>query len=528
MQSSKRDVLLVLLATFLFGLLLNQRALGGIFDLGCPTWLANMANQIRSGIFPAEFLAMPGVPANYHQGTVLVSAILMKIFDVNAATSFRVVIVGFGTIVFALICLSYSVLIGVGRTLFLAVVCYFSASINYSLHWPLDGRSVGWHDYISLFEYQTSSSWPITFLLLFFVFQFVGSQLIKRNTALMVGLLLLPIFNATAFSILFLTTITLLILEFANYVKKYEISNDVVACGSHNLLWIAGFIAAYFWPKLYTSAMIVGGNYESLEVALRFRSDNFTEEIKQLLRLHTFFNYVSWLPALLLLREKGFERRFSASIFIISFVFPFVFGIKPINSWDNFHKFVLLSSFFSIFVWIEHFSRKRSELLNWFFIIGGSISLFLSIPSIYNQATSRFAVKDFFLEASAQQADSSGLLEFLNEQKRRPMLWVYPPPKDMCSTSVDDLIGNTNIAVAGLYFNNFLLSHKLEIQIGDDYHWSDGDPRVLQKRYPNLIHFYISKKDDWPVFLGHMQSKNIPIETLGDYGVFTIGKNIIR
>jgi hypothetical protein len=536
MTCNKRDALLVLLAIILFGLLLNQRAMGSIFDLGCPTFLSNMATQIKNGIYPANFLATPGVPANYHQGSLLLSAILMKFFDVNAETSFRMIVVGFGTIVFALICLFSSMRIGVGRALFLVFVCYFSASLNYSLHWPLDSRGAGWYDYISLFEYLCSTSWPITFMLLFVVFQFTGSSINIRNAALIGGLLLLPMFNATAFVMLFVTTMIMLILEWRIQVRSatanggfnYEINNIISCIKQPNLYWIVAIIVTYFLPKFYTSAMIVGGDYNSAEVTLRFLSPHFTHEIKQLLELHPFFNYVTLLPALAQLRQKGLERRFAASIFIISFAFPFVFWIKSINDWDNFHKFVVLSSFFSIFVWLEYFKHTSREFLSRVFIVGGVLSLFLSIPSIYNQVASRFELAKFVSEPGIKSTDDGGLLRFLNEQKSRPMLWVYPPPKELCSTSLDDVIGNSNVAVAGFYYESFLLSHALEKQISEDFQWYDGDPRVLQNRYPNLVHFYISRKNDWPVLLAHMKLKNILIETLGDYGVFTIGKNITQ
>jgi hypothetical protein len=194
----------------------------------------------------------------------------------------------------------------------------------------------------------------------------------------------------------------------------------------------------------------------------------------------------------------------------VSFFFPLVFWIENINQWDNFYRFVLISSFCSIFVWIAILNNKSLHQIRALLLVTALISLALSIPANINQIANRMS-NSWHLSYNFP-SDQLEMASFFRNQDKRVMLWPYPAPNDhKCGNNFSDLTG---VAIAGFYFNNFLLSGAVEEQIEKENSWVAYNPKALQKEHPEMIHLYVVNISDFENLKNILLKKSVKIKVI--------------
>ena len=176
---------------------------------------------------------------------------------------------------------------------------------------------------------------------------------------------------------------------------------------------------------------------------------------------------------------------------LIRHFFPIIFWIKSVDQWDNFHKFVLLTSFFSIFVWFfylssTYFSRKT-------LLMYCSISLLLSVPAIFNMATSRMALGRPWAQFELASSPDAKLIQYLNAKTSKVMLAPLKK-EDLCS-GLSSVLTYGPFSAVGYYFNNFLLSKEIEEGVAQDSKWQENGPQELLKKFPNHELVFIAPKE---------------------------------
>ncbi len=133
-----------------------------IFDYLCPTGVLGLVTQIAHGHFPASFLSFPEYPMNYHQGFLVVAGSLSYLTGMLPSIA-----------IITTYALCYAGLV-IALGLFLIYIknpYYYAPGILFvgitSIHAKyVTGIDFGWYNYVSIFEYLGSNSWPLSLLIL--------------------------------------------------------------------------------------------------------------------------------------------------------------------------------------------------------------------------------------------------------------------------------------------------------------------------------------------------------------------------
>lgn len=506
----KKGIFLLCIIALIFLALLFKLS-WGFFDGNCPTYSLNLIEQIASGIYPASFPGAPEVPANYHQGTMWITAQLSNYLAISPSSSLKVVILLFGTL---------SVIIPTSLALWklsptnamlLIIAAYFSASFPNINTWPLTIQSVHWYSYISLFEYLSSPSWPIALSLFGVIAALSYNKKISALNFLVIALTLdalIVFFNAVVYSTGICTIITLILISIFYAARKKELIPL-----PHAIIGVCFLALALIVPRYATSAITSSAHYDPVKLALRIQDRDAVKVLLQYLQLHTFLNITTLIPAGYLIRKsKGITHHFLPLLYLICFFFPIIFWLKNVDTWDNLHKFVIFSSYLSTFIWISFIQSDKTSSIKKYILLGSCLtSLILSFPANYNQLFSRFQ----FARISIIDRTPSGhedLRNFIGKQKQRVMFWAYPKPNPCGELS--PIVDTTPAAFSGHYSSNFLLSKELEEKIGLESDWAKHSPKILQDMHPDFIHLYITKEESLGELKKLLEAKGISIEVV--------------
>lgn len=520
-------IIAILLATAGFSWLLAMRISKFIFDGGCPTYALNMIRQLMNQGFPASFPGTPGITANYHQGTFYLSAVLADIFSLGPQKALALVLLIFSAATVLLLLLYCRKRAGLFYALAICAGAFFSASLPGPQTWPLNDKGTGPYDYISLFEYLASNSWPIALFLA--TIQFVSlrkARTIKGFILFQIlPLLFLPLFNPTVFIVSWLATGILLVWSATHDFRE-----------SPEIKWLVpalGMIAAIMLPRAIPSAMMTGDAYEQVLFGVRLLTENRSLVIGDYLFLHPLLSYLTLFFILRLVRiDISGEHAFIVAFFVISFCFPLVVSFNNVAIWDNIHKFVLLTSFASVFVLTAAASPQpaapaRTVPARLFGVAEPAVmaaiavSLAASVPAQYSHFSTRSQSR---LAFSLPAHPDDAFFRFLNAENRSGniMLWYYGS-KDFCG-AFTDVLKYTNVYLAGAYYDTFLLAPRIEAISAADRDWTAHDPLALQRQHPSgLKHYYYSRIEDWERLEELLRGRGLRLTLTGQFGRYRIG-----
>jgi hypothetical protein len=493
-----------------FALLLLSKIAWGIWDVGCPTYTLNMINQIRSGKFPASFPAAPTIEANYHQGHLLISALIGNLLGVDSLTSLRIFIIVFSTFGFYILANMAARILGtfIGPTV--AFFCFTVTSFPNEQTWPLNSNTVGAYEYLSLFEYLVSPSWPFALFLSIFILTKIKNDNSANNYVIPL-LFILPFLNATFFSVLFCSYVFYLVLQLSYELRMGERPKYLI-------LYFFFAAITYFLKDFTVSAFRVGTNYENPPVVLRIGQENWIDFIMFYFQIQTpLFLIGIFLSARLLYLGK---YQFFALFNLISICFPVLFEIQGVDNWDNAHKFVILTSFSTLLVILKFFEQvtfKRHTVLVTFLIV----SMAMSFPSQFNNLNTRYSTS---LYQSLKIEKPAKLSEFLNQEKNPVMVWLYSESMlDICG-SFNRILNETNVAAAGFYWSNFLLAPELESSISKDSRFAKEYPKETLLRNREFRHLVVVPEELVSQFQKEPQfseGKFVPFKKVDTYLLFT-------
>lgn len=483
-SQSLRDKLGFFLVVATFIILLAMKIAWGVFDNGCPTFTLNMINQIKSGKFPASFPAAPDIPANYHQAHLIISAIVSNIFHLDSLQALKIFILFFSVIGFSILAQASRRSMGNFFGPITVLTCYVASSFPNSETWTFTSKELDWYEYLSLFQYLVSPSWPLTiFFCSLTLVRITGEeQLMKRMPLLLI--ILIPV-NATAFSILFSTY--LIYLSFQTF-ESFRKSRSLFKYLTQALI----LFAIYLLKGFTVSAFKVGVDYEQPAVSFRPSSPGYWGFQLFYLNLQTPLILIGFavIARMVLNRYKGVAW-FFVLLFLTSFSFPVIFKLNGVDDWDNSHKFVVLTSFSSILLLIKYFEGRstRFRLKKNYLLILLAVVL-IAAPSNFNDVTSRSNPALSYLLTKSKNTELS---DFLNKSSSRKMIWVYHTKDfDFCGNGT---LNETSAAAAGYYGNNFLLSNAREKSIEEDRIFFEKIPYQTLKRNSALEHIVIVSAD---------------------------------
>ena len=438
-----------------FCFLLLMKISWHIWDTGCPTFTLNMINQIRNGKFPASFPGAPDVSANYHQGHLLVSATVGNLLRIDSLNALRLCILFFSVMGFFLLSKAYSRVFGTTLGLVIILLFYLISSFPNAQTWPLNPNVLGPYEYLSLFEYLVSPSWPIAILICIMVFTNIcDSNQTKSRVAIL--LIVLPFFNATLFTVIFATYFLYLTVELRSQIKKR--SNIKVT-----FLYLLFTTSIYFLKNYTLSAFRGGRDYESPKIGLRLFQENWLDFTFSYLNLQTPLILIGIVVSIKILLKPS-DLNFYAYLFLIGLVFPVLFEIQGVNFWDNAHKFVITSSFTTIIIVLKYYEKYPIPSKRMLFLIFISLTI-LNASSQFNDIKTRWQGN---IVDSLQIEEPSRLSNYLNGIDGQKMVWLYRKEKlDICDPFTK-VINQTDVAAAGFYASTFLLSPERESRVLND------------------------------------------------------------
>jgi hypothetical protein len=432
-----------------------------------------MINQIRNGKFPASFPGAPEVTANYHQGHLAVSAVIGELLKIDSLSALRICIVVFSTAGFYLLASKSARVFGRGFGGAVILFCYLISSFPNAQTWPMNTNGLGPYEYLSIFEYLVSPSWPIAIFICALTFMSIqeSNQITVR---VLILLLVLPFFNATLFTTIFIALSMHLFAELLSKFRQKKQTNII-------LLQISFMICLYIAKNYTISAFKVGEDYDSPGIGVRLFQDTWPSFVSYYLKLQTPLVIVGLaIVVRIILKTKKLD--FYSYFFLTSLFFPIVFEIQGVDFWDNSHKFVLASGFSTIILILKYYEVNTlpSKRIVLCILLGLTL---LNLPSQYNDIKTRWntdIAKIFSVEKPTE------LSEYLNQIRGKQMLWLYSKGTlDICGP-LTRILNETNASAAGFYWSNFLLASKWEVAAVKDSEFY----RILPTKSLNLYSDY--------------------------------------
>jgi hypothetical protein len=464
--------------SIVFSYLLLSKIAWQIWDTGCPTYTLNMINQIRSGRFPASFPGVPEIAANYHQGHLVISAVIGELFKLDSLSALRICIFVFSVAGFFILASASARVFGRGFGPLIILFCYLISSFPNAQTWPITANGLGPYEYLSIFEYLVSPSWPIAIFLCSLTFTRIHDSE-KITFRVLVLLVFLPFFNATLFTTIFIALVIHLMFELKKKISQRKELNLI-------LIQIA-FATCIYIAKNYTvSAFKTGVDYDSPKIGIRLFQDNWLSFVSYYIKLQTPLIIIG-IAIIMSIVIKGQKQDFYSYFFMTSLFFPVVFEIQGVDFWDNSHKFVLASGFSSIILMLKYHEKNKAPSRPRILLVILCLSL-LNFPSQYNDVKTRW--NDDI--AKVFQVEKPTILsEYLSQSDRNKMLWLYSEGNlDICGPFTR-ILNETNVFAAGFYWSNFLLSSKWETMAARDSEFYKVLPIETLKIYSDYLHLIV-------------------------------------
>lgn len=484
-------------ATCLFILRINW----GIFDFICPTGILGITHQIASGKFPASYPSFPEVTMNYHQGFLFISGTSSYVFGVEPALALKMAFIfSFILIATSLLCLF---LFHKSKFYLLPLILFVLIS-SISPQYFID---LGQYNYINVFEYVISNSWPLgllgVILILFFIS--INSQKSIFSPCIMLFVLTLSTVNATVYSLLMITMGLLIVWRIIFFTTKKHIIEST--------LYFFCLCIIYFIPKYLPSAFLIGQNYELVQAKLKWAELAFASYINSTAQYFLLINPITFLGlyiSLKNLKENVHQLEIFLSFFlIVTFFFPMIIFIPNISTWDNIHKFAILDIFLSIL--LVGFQLKSGNKYQKAIVAGTIFGVLCSIPADIDLFLNR--TSSHFIHLIKPNNYIKDVVNYLNQVKEKKIMLGFKSDFDQkCNES-----GFSSIAqYAGLNFVNgyfpevFLLEPKLEKRYSGSINWELSSPSFINTLNSlNSGDFIIMKNQDRTNFITKLQLSNI-------------------
>ena len=462
---TRKQVLVVLILsialTSLFILRLNYE----IFDFTCLTGLLGLITQVTEGHFPVSYHSFPDLTMNYHQGFIFLTGIFTILFQVPIAAATKIV------------------LASLFFFLNLAITLYFIGTQNRFYYLPpmlfllIASVSSPFHNLfgiaalpsVSIFEFSNSSSWPLG-LLTVIVLLFIGKTYKQSPKHLfLVCLLILSIatINATLFQLIFISSI---LIAAVSIVSAYRNGNTLN--GQTLLLFLAAAMLLLLIPKVIPSAMMLGDSYGSPQLQFNFFAYSLQYFFYETVQ---YFFLTGPLPIIVLIATPFVLLRTSSTyvklyiLLLVTLLFPVVFSVKNMYSWNAVHKFALLSIFLSIILAVAILGNLRK--FKSLFKLTILFSAIVSFTTVY-QISLHYVSLDFY----SYNKPSESMRDVVLYLKDHPSLLIpfNNQPNVFC-----DLTGYAAVAqysgnfIRDAYNVGFLLNEDVEAQYTTNASWAN-------------------------------------------------------
>lgn len=498
--SNKQLLLTILLigtATFLFILRLNW----GIFDFICPTGILGITQQISVGKFPATYLSFPEITMNYHQGFLFISGTISYVLGVQPALALKI------AFVFSFIFIAIGL---VGLFLFHKSKFYLLPLILFILISsisPANFIDLGVFNYVNVFEYLISNSWPLGLLGIILILFIISnnSEINGYYFPFLLITLSTSTANATVFSVLVMTMGAIICWN----TKKFFTDKTFVAPA----LYFFSLGLIYIIPKHLPSAFLIGENYDVVQTKFKWVEFEFIQYLKFAGKYFLLINPLTFIGLFVALRNLKISASqveiFLSMILIIAFCFPMVIYLPNIQAWDNIHKFAILDIFLSILV------------VGLYLKSGNKYQKFIISCTIFSAICSVPADLDLFLERTSTDFThlvvpsdlTKPVINYLNEVKEKKTIFGFKSDFDhKCNEN-----GFSSISqYAGFNFSNgyfpeiFLLSQEVENRYQESKDWW-----VSNNAFSNRINslksgdFILLKNEDRSEFVYKLHAANI-------------------
>ncbi len=461
------SIVCIITATVLFAIRIN----GGYMDEFCPTYIRALVMQVSLGRFPVSFISFPEFIANYHQGFVYLSGMLS--YWTHMPPSYAVVATSIACF-FLVVSMVQLFFLKINTRHWYVALPIFVFLTSASVPWLPE---LGWYNYVSVFEYFASNSFPLAWVLvLVMIWTVYGGALDTRKILTIVFLIVsLSVINASVYSVLLLAFGWSLLSHLRTNRGVWSRKQFCMYAGLY--FCVMGIL--YILPQYLPSAFLKGEFYDSPHLSFRFTGTpvEWWEQIKVIafyLRLTGTLPMFGVVVALLYIRKSRiFLFRFLSYVLVISFLFPILFKFSNINIWDNIHKFAIISMFMSIILvslFLSQVTNRIIRKLTWCAI---GLSLLLSIPSGYDMFRHRISA-DFGKQGMTDERYQD-ISDFLKQQKSNEIVMIPFGENVMCSEGDFGLIaGYSGAFVRNSYAMNFLLSEKVErAYVENEYWWKD-------------------------------------------------------
>lgn len=490
-------ILLIGTATFLFILRLNW----GIFDFICPTGILGITQQISVGKFPATYLTFPEITMNYHQGFLFISGSISYILGIQPAIALKIAFV-FSLIFIAIGLVSLFLFHQSKFYLWPLILFILISSIS-----PVNFIDLGVFNYVNVFEYLISNSWPIGILGIILILFIISnnSEINRYYYPFLLITLSMSTANATVFSVLVMTLGVMICWN----MKKFFANKTFVS----PLLYFISLVLIYIIPKHLPTAFLVGENYDAVQTKIKWAEFGFQQYIIFALKYFMLINIFTFIGLFVAIRNLKLSANqveiFLSFILLISFSFPLILVIPNIAAWDNIHKFAILDIFLSI-VLVGFYLTKGSKYKT--FIISGTIfSALCSVPANINLFLHRTSFD--FNHLVVPNDFSKQVINYLIDAREKKTIFGFKSDYDQkCNENGFSYIAQ----YAGFSFSNgyfpevFLLSKEVENRYQESKDWW-----VSNDSFSNRINslksgdFILLKNEDRSEFITKLHATKI-------------------
>lgn len=490
-------ILLIGTATFLFILRLNW----GIFDFICPTGILGITQQISIGKFPATYLSFPEITMNYHQGFLFISGTLSYALGIQPALALKIAFI-FSFILIAIGLVSLFLFHQSKFYLWPLILFILISSIS-----PHNFHDLGLFNYVNVFEYLISNSWPLGLLGIILILFIISnnSEINRYYYPFLLITLSMSTANATVFSVLVMTMGLMICWNTKNFFLNKTLISP--------LLYLISLVIIYIIPKHLPTAFLIGENYVAVQTKLKWVEFEFMQYLRFVGKYFLLINpltFIGLFVAVRNLKARASQVEILISfLLIISFSFPMVIYLPNVQAWDNIHKFAILDIFLSIM--IVGLYLKTDNKYQKFIISGIIFSTLCSVP----------ADVDLFLNRSSSNFNhlivpnvfNKQVINYLKGVKEKKTIFGFKSDFDQnCNEDGFSYISQ----YAGFSFSNgyfpevFLLSKGVENRYQESKDWW-----VLNDSFSNRIKslksgdFILLKNEDRSEFITKLHATKI-------------------
>jgi hypothetical protein len=453
-----------------------------IFDYLCPTGILGLVTQIAQGHFPASFLSFPEYPMNYHQGFLVLAGSLSYLTSILPSIA---IIVTYTILYVGLIVALSLFLVYIKNSYYYAPGILF-ITIN-SIHAKyVTGIDFGWYNYVNIFEYLGSNSWPLSLLILTALF-FLAKEYTHTQRNIITGSILIlctATTNATLFSVLLLT-VGIIYLYHCFLQKRLLRKNFTL---SFSCILILAII-----PTLIPSALLHGAAYEAPQYVIRIFDSGIERYFKHIARYILLCGpiaLVSFGAVVVLYKKTSFDwRAWIVGMFLVSWTFPFVFGFANIDMWDNFHKFVVLNIFLSIVILVVFYKDHilSTSQLRWYTLF----CIICSLPALHDMTQHRFSIN--LLGHIYPAPEIVDVVTYLKENPTTLIPYISTTANLCDRANYGGIAQHAGVFMEQAYFTNFLMNAEIEAHYKKSLNWTDTEEariatiRNLQKETALII-----------------------------------------